>query len=237
MPQRVEFLSGTLAAAATIQLPSLERVVMTLFTRGVADDQLGQYFRRMTAIADRLGKSLDYAKVMAALQRIHDGNLEPGEFLTYLHIMSGGKTREDLHDVFRTTEFILSASALDMMWASEWGQGQSKAVRFARAKVGELGFWGATMMPTHADVLSRIHRLGHSVCAPYDGPALRLAHIGQPIGDSVSLAMRQIIAADGFPRIFVLSRDERGLLLDARLMGDDDQWNLDDEIVFRLGKK
>ena len=45
---------------------------MTL-NASVTDDQLGQYYRRTTAIADRLGKSLTFEKVMDELQRIHDG--------------------------------------------------------------------------------------------------------------------------------------------------------------------
>lgn len=45
---------------------------MTLNTR-VADDQLGQFYRKTTAIADRLGKSLPFDDVMSALQHIHDG--------------------------------------------------------------------------------------------------------------------------------------------------------------------
>ena len=43
---------------------------------GVTDDELGQYFRRAIAIADRLGKSLPFESVMDALQRIHDGRFE-----------------------------------------------------------------------------------------------------------------------------------------------------------------
>jgi hypothetical protein len=42
---------------------------------GVTDDQLGQYYRRMTAIANRLGKSLEFDLVMEALQGIHDGQV------------------------------------------------------------------------------------------------------------------------------------------------------------------
>lgn len=45
---------------------------MTL-NSGVTDDQLGRYARRVAAIADRLGKSLPYEKVMDVLQQIHDG--------------------------------------------------------------------------------------------------------------------------------------------------------------------
>lgn len=48
---------------------------MTLSSR-VADDQLGQFFRKTSAIADRLGKSLDFDDVMEGLQLIHDGKLK-----------------------------------------------------------------------------------------------------------------------------------------------------------------
>lgn len=48
------------------------RFVMTMSTI-VTDEQLGKYFRKMTAIRDRLGKSLPFEKVMHALQEIHDG--------------------------------------------------------------------------------------------------------------------------------------------------------------------
>lgn len=41
--------------------------------KGVTDDQLGRYYRKTMAIADRLGKSLDPNTVLWLLQRIHDG--------------------------------------------------------------------------------------------------------------------------------------------------------------------
>lgn len=49
-----------------------KEIVMTP-NKGVEDDQLGQYYRRVGAIADRLGKSLSFKDVMETLQRIHDG--------------------------------------------------------------------------------------------------------------------------------------------------------------------
>jgi hypothetical protein len=47
---------------------------MTLYS-GVTDDQLGRYYRRVNAIAARLGKSLSYDQIMDELQRIHDGQV------------------------------------------------------------------------------------------------------------------------------------------------------------------
>jgi len=50
---------------------------MTLNVR-VTDDQLGRYYRKTAAIADRLGKSLAFDDVMDALQRVHDGQFGTG---------------------------------------------------------------------------------------------------------------------------------------------------------------
>src|SRR3989344_4339366 len=65
------------AGFSSIQDSSFQEVVMTLnISSSVADDQLGAYYRKTVAIADRLGKSLRYEDVMAALQRIHDNDFE-----------------------------------------------------------------------------------------------------------------------------------------------------------------
>jgi hypothetical protein len=55
-------------------LNQLEEIAMTL-EKSVTDDQLGKFYRRMSAIASRLGKSLSYGDVMNALQHLHDGTL------------------------------------------------------------------------------------------------------------------------------------------------------------------
>lgn len=51
------------------------RFVMTMHNI-VTDEQLGKYFRRMTAIGDRLGKSLPFEKVMGELQLIFEGEFQ-----------------------------------------------------------------------------------------------------------------------------------------------------------------
>ena len=48
---------------------------MTL-NASVTDDQLGQYFRRTVAIAERLDKSLSFERVMDVLQLVHDKKFE-----------------------------------------------------------------------------------------------------------------------------------------------------------------
>jgi hypothetical protein len=48
------------------------RFVMTL-NISVTDEQLGQFYRRTSAIAERLGKSLNFDDVMRTLKSLHDG--------------------------------------------------------------------------------------------------------------------------------------------------------------------
>jgi|GEM_PF-757151 len=43
---------------------------------GVTDDEFGRYCRRTVAIADRLGKSLSFERVMDVLQLVHDNKFE-----------------------------------------------------------------------------------------------------------------------------------------------------------------
>ena len=63
----------------------------------VTDEQLGQYYRRTTAIADRLGKSLNFETVMGILQQIHDGQV-------------GGVKNEFLHRLYEDKEILVGAT-------------------------------------------------------------------------------------------------------------------------------
>src|SRR3989344_4827167 len=74
---------------------------MTLST-SVTDDRLGQYYRRIAAIAERLDKSLPFGRVMDTLQTIHDGKLTPfagglrGRFIRTMPILIGGVPKNEL---------------------------------------------------------------------------------------------------------------------------------------------
>lgn len=210
---------------------------MTLNSR-VADDQMGQYYRRTVAIADRLGKSLDFTKVMKALQRIHDGHLDPvvlqvGEFSVYLEIEVGGKSKDELLAEFQANGMLISDYAKDVMSKPAWKSGDKETVRFARAKVGDLGF---TEQPTTAEICVRIKELGHSLCEPCDGPALRLALKDQPKGDYFWAAMEQITDSDSDPFVFFVRRRDGLPWLLANWTSSDYRWYLDFEFVFRLRK-
>ncbi|MDO8565205.1 MAG: hypothetical protein Q7R67_01075 [bacterium] len=211
---------------------------MTL-NMGVADDQLGQYYRRTAAIADRLGKSLEFEAVMDALQRIHDGQIDPvvirvGEFSVWLEAEVGGKSKDELIALNKGVERETSSYAADIMSKDAWQPGQVEVVKFARVKVRELGF---SKNPTTTELWARIEELGHSLCQPADGPALGVAFKDQPKGDVCWMAMKQITDSDGDPSVFALGRGDGGeRWLGAGWADPDGKWDLGHEIVFRLRK-
>jgi len=214
-------------------------VVMTLCT-SVADDHLGQYYRRTAAIADRLGKSLDFDSVMKALQRIHDGELDPlvlhaGEFAPFLEIEVGGKSKDELLAEIEANGMFASDYAKDIMSKPAWKLGEHEKVKFAKVKVRDLGF---TKNPTTKEIWNRIEELGHSLCEPGDGPSLRKEWKDQPRGTTCWTAMKQIADFGGDSHVFALDRDVDGeSWLRTSWTGPDARWDLGGGIVFRLRKQ
>lgn len=189
-----------------------------------------------------LGKSLDYEKVMTALQRIHDGQLDPlvlrtGDFPVFLEIETGGKSREELLAEIASAGMFASDYSKDIMSKEAWKPGKKEKVKFARAKVSDLGFTDPNKLPTTTEIWARIRELGHSLCEPQDGPAIRVAFKDQKRGDYFWAAMEQITDSGGNPRVFCVERDGVGRRwLSTNWVDPDSQWALDDEVVFRLCK-
>ncbi len=209
---------------------------MTLNT-GVADDRLGQYYRRIAAIADRLGKSLDFEKVMSALQRIHDGELDrlvlrPAGFPVWLEIEVGGKSEDELLAEIVANGMFASNYAKDIMSKAAWQPGERESIQFGRVPVKELGF---SQPPTTTELWSRIEELGHWLCEPGDGPALRVAFKGQSRATVYWTALKQITDSDSGPYVFTLECRGAGTAwLNGIWSSPDDRWNLDCVVVFRL---
>lgn len=213
---------------------------MTLNVR-VTDDQLGQYYRRTAAIADRLGKSLDFDTVMQALQRIHDGEFAareaamPHEFPVWKTIQIGGKSREQLLQELKAANCGVTSWAEDIMGKEAFTTlSEPESIDLARVEVRELGF---TKNPTTAEIWARIRELGHDVCPAEVGPHLRLQFSDQPKGDYFWVAMEAIADSGGDPNIFFVDRlDDGRRWLHADYVRPGDRWSLARRIVFRLRK-
>jgi hypothetical protein len=155
-------------------------------------------------------------------------------FPAYLECEVGGKSPVELIQEIQANGMFVSGWTEDIMSQPGWKQGERETVCFARVIIRDLGF---TKNPTTAQVWARILELGHSLCEPADGPAIRLALGDQSRNDEFWLAMRQIGGSDGGLGIFSVVRfDGGGQWLDTDWVGPDDEWDLEDVIVFRLRK-
>lgn len=155
-------------------------------------------------------------------------------FPIYLETEVGGKSKDELLAEIEREGMFTSDWAKDIMSKDAWKPGEKATVKFARVKVSDLGF---TKNPTTREIWARVKELGHSLCEPADGPALRLALTDQPKGDYFWTAMEQITASDGSPFVFCVERfDGGGRWLIADWTSPDDEWSLGSGIVFRLRK-
>jgi hypothetical protein len=155
-------------------------------------------------------------------------------FSVFLEIEVGGKSKDQLIAEMVAAGHSVSDWAKDIMSKPTWSPGDKQTVKFVRVKVSELGF---TKSPKTSEVWARIQELGHSLCEPGDGPAIRLALKDQPRGDYFWTAMQQITDSDGGPDVFFVRRRDGGeSWLHARWVRPDFEWRLGDGVVFRLRK-
>ncbi len=155
-------------------------------------------------------------------------------FPVYLEIETGGKSKDELLVEMKSGSISISDLAKDIMSKPAWVPGERATIKFAHAKVRDLGF---TKNPTTALIWARIQELGHSLCEPADGPAIRLALKDQRRGDYFWTAMNQITDSGGNPSVFYVDRNGGGeSWLSAPWVDSGGEWNLGDGVVFRLRK-
>lgn len=155
-------------------------------------------------------------------------------FPIYLELDVGGKSKDELLAELSSAGMFVSDWAKDIMSEPEWKPGKKETVKFARAKVSELGF---TKSPTTSEIWSRIRELGHSLCEPCDGPAIRLHFKNQKRGEYFWTAMEQIADSGGRPNVFYVARYDNGRSwLCTGWVYPDSLWSLGRGIVFRLRK-
>lgn len=150
-------------------------------------------------------------------------------------ITIGGKSKDELIATITNSGMFVSDWARDIMSKDAFVTlPEPRTVRLARCRVKDLGF---TKNPTTTQIFARIKEVGGELCSPEVGPHLRLHLKDQPKGDYFWVAMETITASGGYPDLFCLPR--RGLggsWLDADVVHPDDQWPLEDVVVFVLSK-
>ena len=216
----------------------------------VTDDQLGRYFRRMVAIAERGGKSLQFDKLMDTLQVIHDGKLTPfagglrGSFVRTMPILIGGVKENDLAEQVKTAGRELGPHAASMMRHELFTTlAEQEPCLLIDLSPADLGF---TEEPTTTELLDSERLLKWSatnlddgwvieLCPVEVGPHLAIQYKDQPKGEVLWVAMERIPDSVGDPNVFNVERNDDGKLwLNNDWANPDNRWNLDNRIVFRL---
>ena len=102
-----------------------------------------------------------------------------------------------------------------------------------RLTVADLGFKSSA---TTDQIYERAQILGLELCPADTGPNYRLKYQNQPLNEWIYMGMKQISVSDGNPLVFELGRNDDGLWLYGPWASPGNEWNPDDEFVFRLRK-
>lgn len=106
-------------------------------------------------------------------------------------------------------------------------------INLIRLTVKDLGFErGATT----DEIYKRAEEIGLELCPAEVGPHYRLKYTDQPLGEWLSVAMKQIIGRDGFPCVFRLVRFAGGLWFDSSWAKPASRWGSSNVFIFRLRK-
>ena len=150
------------------------------------------------------------------------------------NIEIGGKTAEQLIAEMEAAHINISDYAKSMMENRDFVPGKNREeATLIRLTVADLGFKTSA---TTDQIYERAQILGLELCPPDTGPNYRLKYKNQPLNEWVRIGMKQIADSDGDPRVFYLVRSGGGLWLDRFWAGPGDEWDPDDEFVFRLRK-
>ncbi len=182
--------------------------------------------------------------------RIYLGKLEPGMFhklpksiehiytsfpdgeLRLESLQIGGKTSKELQELTGKNQVTINFQAKDMLDASEFVTSkQPERIDLIRLTVEDLGS-GERL--TVQEIYARALELGLELCPPTVGPEYRLAHLDQPVDDWVAVGMKPISGKDGYPCVFTVVRHSVGPCLNAYGAKSDDEWDLDDQLLFRV---
>ncbi len=123
---------------------------------------------------------------------------------------------------------LVSPLAQEAMTRPERHIGKREVVKFAQAKLYDLGFRSdrSTQM-----IRDRVIELWHRLCELYDAPALRLSLTDEPPGNYFYVAMAPVTLADKLPYIFWLARIKVRVRseLGACVARRDERWALGQE--------
>ena len=214
----------------------------------VADDQLGAYFRKTAAIADRLGKSLPFEHVMGTLQSLHDGKVKlfgagfRGRFVRIMPVMVGGILPADLVTAVKAIR-ELGSYAESMIMHPKFETLEMPEMHVQIELTPQV--FGFTETPTTDEYLNA-DRLAEWSAANIENAVVELNHMSagphvaldykdQPKGEGLWVASKPMLGRDDYSGVFnVYRRDGGGAWLSHDNAHPQYRWHLDYPTLFRL---
>lgn len=148
----------------------------------------------------------------------------------------GGKTKEQLIKEMRKKGITIFDFAEDMLKNPDFTTlKQQKILHTVKLKVADLGLSQDEYLTTD-QIYQGAKDLGLDICPAEAGPHRRLKDLSQPLSDYYRIAMKPITGRRGYPSVFDLARNDRGLWLRDFWAGPDYGWALEDRFVFGLSK-
>lgn len=205
----------------------------------VTDDQLGQFYRKTSAIAERLNKSLPFDEVMISLQLLHDGLAQSiTKFKVWKTIKLGTKglkTADDFRKAIKSAGMSIGDWGNDILGKPAFSVASEETeVDLVNVSVGELGFKRGA---ERRDIIAKALSLGLELCPNEVGPQLRLQYADQPRGEWLLIGMEPITGSGGGLDVFGVGHDDDELWLSGDCGYADGIWDADDRFVFVRSRK
>lgn len=161
----------------------------------------------------------------------HVGTSFPEGMVKKMKAEIGSQTGPELEKELEAKNFYVSDWAKDLLRSKDFVVSKTKeAVELVRLTVKDLGFPNGA---TTQEIYDKAEKLGLELCPAEVGPHLRLQYSGK---EWILIAMKQITARDGHPRVFRLSPRGGRLRLDTSYAGPSVRWNAYHRFVFRIRK-
>ncbi len=144
----------------------------------------------------------------------------------------GGKDKKQFLKESKEKKINITDWAKEMMDNKNFATSKKQEkITLIRLTVKDLGFPNSA---TTQEIYNKAEELGLELCPAETGPNLRLNYLDQPLGEWLSVAMKQVTVSDGRPRVFELIRVGVGLWLYGRWASPGFRWSSYDGFVFRL---
>lgn len=156
------------------------------------------------------------------------------KFPVWMEVEIGGVPKEELVALLKSKGFSVGELARNVIRQDAFTVSPIKrTLKLAHCKVRDLGF---TSAPTIIQLQERLIVFGGELCPAEVGPHLRRQIKEQERGDIFWLFMKPIADSDGYRYVFLLYRDVGSQWLSTDNADPDDQWSLNEDIVFVLAE-